>query len=375
MASLDYNGKEKTSYIRYRVNGRSYRKNIGKTTLTTAKQIFRKFEDTLALNKVGINVPRSILLEDFFCEYFEWVQASQSKKTFEVKHNSKIAFMRFLNKRKSSLEKSFTLQSITLSVVEKFKVFRIQEGVSNRTINIDLTFLSHCLKLGKEWGYLVSEFKIKQIKEVKKLPRFLSQEEVTLILEHSNDYLKSFIKILLLTGFRISELLNLKWEQVDLNNGMIHLVNSTDFKTKTRTDREIPINSNLKEALLEIKDFYYIPTTGKRYKRLDQHKTYVICNTEGKRMNSVRKSYGRLLSKLNIKHATLHTLRHTFASFGVMNGVDLYTLKDLLGHTRVTTTEIYAHLNREHKKNAVEKISPVLGFNSTNKLKVFKTGS
>ena len=75
--------------------------------------------------------------------------------------------MRFLNKRKSSLEKSFTLQSITLSVVEKFKVFRIQEGVSNRTINIDLTFLSHCLKLGKEWGYLVSEFKIKQKKKLR----------------------------------------------------------------------------------------------------------------------------------------------------------------------------------------------------------------
>ena len=70
----------------------------------------------------------------------------------------------------------------------------------------------------------------------------------------------------------------------------------------------------------------------------------------------MRKAYKRLLDKLDIQNASLHTLRHTFASMCVMNNVDLYTIKEFLGHSRVATTEIYTHVSQEYKLNSIEKV-------------------
>jgi len=82
----------------------------------------------------------------------------------------------------------------------------------------------------------------------------------------------------------------------------------------------------------------------------------VICKPDGSKISSIKKAFRRLLERLHIPNASLHTLRHTFASNCVMNGVDLYTVKELLGHSSIKTTEIYAHLSSQFKQAAIEKI-------------------
>ena len=153
------------------------------------------------------------------------------------------------------------------------------------------------------------------------------------------------ITLSLFTGLRINELLNLKWDHVDLNRSVIAVTNGDTFSTKNSKDRVIPINSYLKQYLFEMKNHFVDPNTDHVSPRANFQMDYVICSKNGSRIGCVRKAYKRLLNRLGIENASLHTLRHTFASMCVMNNVDLYTIKEFLGHSRVTTTEIYTHVS------------------------------
>ena len=70
-------------------------------------------------------------------------------------------------------------------------------------------------------------------------------------------------------------------------------------------------------------------------------------------------SLNKLLKELGIKNANIHTFRHTFASYMIMNGVDIVTVKELLGHSDITTTMRYAHLMPNHKMWAVNKLKSI----------------
>ena len=85
----------------------------------------------------------------------------------------------------------------------------------------------------------------------------------------------------------------------------------------------------------------------------------MICHKDGRRLQSVKKSFLRLLRRCDIQDASLHTLRHSFASYCVMHNIDLYTVKEFLGHSQITTTEIYAHISHEFKQKNIEKLMPM----------------
>ena len=357
MSSLDYKDKTTTSYIRYYINGKRFRRNIGKVSKTVALQILHKFEDNLALKKMGIDAPQPISLITFIKEYMEWVRHNQAEKTYRSKNTSQKNLFIFLqtysNRRVIS---SIELQDITSSTIEKYKQFRMTQNVTNRSINIELDFLSHLFKKAKEWNYIVPTIKLVKLKEVKKSPRFFSQEEINLLMTNSSFYLKQIIVIALNTGLRVSELLNLQWSHIDFEKNIIQVANTDEFNTKNKRDRIIPINSTLLPYLLKLKTIFIEPSTDRKTPRQPHQMKYVICNQAGSKINRVAKAYMRLLKKLNINNAVIHTLRHTFASNCVMNGVDLYTVKSFLGHKDIKTTEIYAHLSNEFRQSAIEKI-------------------
>jgi len=133
--------------------------------------------------------------------------------------------------------------------------------------------------------------------------------------------------------------------------------NTQTFKTKTRRDRVIPLNSYLKSYLKEMNAHFVNPNTDMVSPRTPEQMAYVVCGKYGERIGCVRKAYKRLLTRLGVEGACLHTLRHTFASVCIMNNVDLYTIKEFLGHSRVTTTEIYTHSNLDLKQNNIERIT------------------
>lgn len=79
----------------------------------------------------------------------------------------------------------------------------------------------------------------------------------------------------------------------------------------------------------------------------------------GEKLNNIKKSWGLLKERANISDFRFHDLRHTFASKMVMAGVDLYTVKELMGHSSIQMTERYSHLAPEHKASSVERLVKV----------------
>ncbi len=87
---------------------------------------------------------------------------------------------------------------------------------------------------------------------------------------------------------------------------------------------------------------------------------YVFCNKDGKPYGSVKKSFSTACGKAGIIDFRWHDLRHTFASQLVMSGVDLNTVRELLGHKSLTMTLRYSHLSPDHKQRAVDTLGKII---------------
>jgi integrase len=199
-----------------------------------------------------------------------------------------------------------------------------------------------------EWDML-EEASLKRIRKVKLLPennrrlRYLSKDECQNLINASDKHLKPIVITALNTGMRRGEILGLKWDQVDLKHGFILL-----DVTKNGDRREIPINGSLRDTLqktvvrrIDIPYVFHDPKTGKVYQ-------------------DVKRSFHSACKKAKINDFHFHDLRHTFASQLVMAGIDLTTVKELLGHKTLTMTLRYAHLAPGHKVRAVDVLDGVL---------------
>jgi site-specific recombinase XerD len=361
MASLHKRKDTGSYYVSYRVNGKQFKKGLGKVSKSVALKALRKIEDDLELKRLGLSLPNRILFSEFVPKYLEWVKSNQSKKTLSIKEFALSSFSNYLNSRSETHSSTVELGEISQIMIEGFKMWRLNGGVGNRTINIELNCISHMLKLAKDWGYVTVPFRIERLKESKKMPRFFSELEIQSLLKEASPYLRQILFLSINTGMRIGELMNLKWENVDFVNGVIHVSNSSDFSTKNSRDRVIQINSVLNQFLSELHKTFFGPRSNEPVHRTAKHKKYVICDEEGNRILSPRKSFKSLLGKLGIKDASLHTLRHSFASHLLMNGCDLPTVQSFLGHQNISTTMIYVHLTESHKLKSIEKLANVTG--------------
>lgn len=154
------------------------------------------------------------------------------------------------------------------------------------------------------------------------------------------DYLRPMILVSINTGMRRGEIFSLKWENINFEHALITIEGSYAKSGKTR---HIPLNS---EAL----------KTLKIWQRQTQTTGFVFSNKNGEKFDNTKKSWANLLKSANIKNFRWHDLRHHFASRLVMAGVDLNTVRELLGHSDMSMTLRYAHLAPEHKAIAVEKL-------------------
>src|SRR4029077_15476786 len=122
------------------------------------------------------------------------------------------------------------------------------------------------------------------------------------------------------TGLRLNEMLNLRWGDLDFTNEMIYAL-----KTKNQRMREIPMNKAVRNAFRRIE------------KQVDS--PYVFCDKNVKSNVNIRCAFERALTKAKINNFRWHDLRHTTASLLVMSGVDLNTVREILGHTTMKMTQ------------------------------------
>lgn len=176
------------------------------------------------------------------------------------------------------------------------------------------------------------------------------------ILDGKKQYYYGFL-ISLYTGLRLGELLALKWTDVDFEN-RISKVNSTI--SKCVENHKVIIIEDAPKTISSIREIPLTSTLVKIFKSLRSESVYVLCNKFGERMDyrGYQTSFARLLKKLNIKHYGIHSLRHTFATRLLENGVDIKTISELMGHSSPTVTlNRYVHTNMDNKRIALQKLN------------------
>ncbi len=205
------------------------------------------------------------------------------------------------------------------------------------------------------WNYLhdSSIRKVKLPKLTKSIPAFLSEHELQSVLDHtSNCDMRDLFTLAFHTGFRLSELLNLEWQAVNLSESTVRVSNSETFTTKSKKERIVPLNGVALNMLserrpkvfnLETRNYVFAKTPGEQYKS-----------------DSVSKLFKKAVRAAGLNERLhFHSLRHSTASNMVRAGVPLAVVKEILGHSDITTTMIYSHVQNEDKIKAVKALESV----------------
>ncbi len=316
-------------WIDYYVSGQRRREKIG-TSKALAETVLKKRKVEIAENKfLDIRQEQKIRFSCFADEYMELYSKPNN-----------IAWKRSILPNMKALKRFFVdrlLTEINPHLIEKFKVERIKE-VSPAATNRALTLLKSMFNRAIEWEKFDTVNPVTRVKffrEDNHKLRYLEKEEIKRLINNCEDSLRSIIIVALNTGMRKAELFNLKWHDIDFNNGVIHLL-----RTKNGEKREIPMNEAVKTAMV--------------ITRKNPDSAYVFSTKRGNPYTDIRKPFARSLKRAGIENFRFHDLRHTFASQLAMAGVDLNTIRELMGHKSTRMTIRYAHLSANHKTHAVD---------------------
>jgi len=340
MASLVF--KYKSYYAVFSVNRKKKWIRIGKVSKVQAKKILKQLEIEHLKGRLGLVDTKQILLSDFLDEYLIHSKTNKAPSTHRLEKGiAKTILSHFGN---------VLIRTIDNYGLEGYKADRVSKGLKPASTNRELMAIKYMLRKAKDWKYIEHIPPIKLLKVPIRPIEYLSVKEIDSLISHSSKWLKPIIIVLRNTGMRIGELLNLRLSDIDLTKGYI-----TVISPKTNNYRVIPINNELSPLLHWLTNNYIAPKGIKINKRKHIHSEYLFCHSDGTKIKSIKTSFNNACKRAGVK-ATVHMIRHSFASHLLMNGVDLVSIKELLGHASINTTMIYSHVSNEHKINAVEKL-------------------
>lgn len=361
-----------TYYVEY---ARGKRKKLGRADVITAQTArddaklilgeAYKGNDPVAASKVAKEHTFGSFIDD---EYSVWAKANiRTHRTTLRRINHSFADFRDLK-----------LAEITPLLVERWRSDRLKAGAKPSTVNRDLDDLKSSLAKAQQWGFIEAH-PIEKVKRTRvddrATVRYLTDDEQKRLLvaldareerlragrERANvwraergyplkpdlrtavyaDHLKPMVLLSLHTGLRYGELANLTWGDLDLD---LAILTVHGFKAKSQKTRHIPLNS-VAVSLLK----------GWQKQRAGES-GLVFPSRDGGPFDNVRSSWEEVLKAAEIVKFRWHDMRHTFASLLVMRGVDLNTVRELLGHSDYQMTLRYAHLAPEHKASAVARL-------------------
>lgn len=197
---------------------------------------------------------------------------------------------------------------------------------------------------------------IRTPKQEKRLPKCLTIDDIRKLLTTPDDGTLlgtrdcAMLQTLYSTGVRVSELVDLNLEDIDLAGGVIHV------RGKGKKERISPIGNGAVEA---IQHYLRLRQASPKSGSFDPKALYV--NKHGKRLStrSVRRKLDKYLLEAGLDPTVSpHTLRHTFATHMLNNGADLRSVQELLGHQSLSTTQIYTHLTTQRLRDAYESAHP-----------------
>jgi integrase len=247
-----------------------------------------------------------------------------------------------------------TLAEITPSQISEYKTKRRDEGASPRTLNYELALMSHGFNLAiKEWEWVRENpvAKVSKEKVNNHIERWLTLEEQKNLLDKSPKWLQEIILFAVNTGLRQSEILDLKWRQVDLSRKTI-----TILEQKNQGRDTLPLSEGALKVLQQ------------REKVRCAETEYVFHTRNATRINSrnLLRAFYSAAEKAGIENLRFHDLRHTFATRLAQAGVDLYTVQKLGRWKSISMVTRYAHHYPESLRAGVEVLDRIGKKISTN---------
>lgn len=234
----------------------------------------------------------------------------------------------------------------------------VEQNLSPTSINRKIATLRSFYKFLMRSGVITKDptYKLRALKSPKRLPEFVQEEAMDKILEEIQ-YEPTFegqrdrmvMEFLYLTGVRLSELLELKWRDIDLQSDGVKVFG------KRKKERMIPLTNRLKKNIISYKKVF-----DETFPFVDQSDYFIVINHKEQaypmKIYRIVKHYLDLFAQTTKRSP--HLLRHTFATHLLNKGADLNAVKDLLGHANLAATQVYTHNSMEKLKAVFEQAHP-----------------
>ena len=261
-------------------------------------------------------------IESYKRDLDKFLEFNKNKDINNITNEDLKEYIKHLN-NKNLNEKSIARNISSLKSFYKFLII-------NKYINSNVSDILYLPKIKKSLPNILTEEDIFNLLDIKLVDSFSYRN-------------KAMLEVMYATGLRVSELINLKLQDIDLNQDIIRTFG------KGSKERVVPIGDYAKEYL----EKYIYKYRGNMLKR--EASEYLFLNNHGKQMT--RQGFFKIIKKIAKEKGIYndlspHTIRHSFASHLLKYGADLRTIQELLGHSDISTTQIYTHItNEELKKN------------------------
>ena len=281
-----------------------------------------------------------------FLNYLK-VEKNYSDNTIQGYHKDLLDYKEYLNEKNiKDTDYKFRRNYLSYMFLKKYEKKTISRHIS--TLRSFYKYLVNENIISKNPMLLISNPKLD-----KKLPNFLYYDELEILLNIPDketilglrDAL--ILEMLYSTGIRVSELINIKLKDINFSDKKILILG------KGSKERYVLYGNTLKQIL----DLYLKNSRQK----LNKNSEYLILNKNGNKITDrgVRLIISNILKKGELDyHVSPHTLRHTFATHMLDNGADLKSVQELLGHSNLSTTQVYTHITNERLRSVYLKTHP-----------------
>lgn len=331
-------GNSKFWYIQFQFNGKTYIKSSKTTDKKVAERMEMEWKVKLHSQEF-LGEKETARFSDIMGKFIETKEGTSSYESIVV--HSRIL--------KRLFPVDANLNELKTADLEKFTRIRLNEGVSTSTIKHSFHLIRGTMKYGRKLGYQVSEVEFPSLKESHHRLRYLSQEEEKKLLKELDPYREinglapyekrrkdikrqmhdvyDLVVLLIDTGGRYSEITHLEWKSINLNDRTIRL-----YRSKVKN-----------ESILYMTDRVYA-ILKRRFS--EKSSKYVFTNKNGDARNHSTIPIRKAFKRCGFTDVTVHTFRHTFATRLIQNGLSVYEVKEMLGHSDIKTTMRYAHLEQ-----------------------------
>jgi len=281
-----------------------------------------------------------LLFSDYAKEYLEYANANLAPGTVEIYKAAIRDFQRIIG--------NLPINEIKSRHFDRFKTIRSQ-SVGVVFLQIQMRSLKAAMNKAVKWEYIDrNPFTSDMMPKIPEMvPVYFNKSDIQKLLEAiTEDWFREIVVFAILTGMRKSEILNLRWKNVDMINQTITIQSDADYRTKTGKRRTIPMHPQVFELLR---------------KKYSENRDDLIFTLQGKQIEKdlVHRRLMRSVRKANLdKRLHFHSLRHSAASLMALDGVSIFHICKILGHASVVTTEkYYAHLQPANLRDAINRLS------------------